>query len=208
MNQPNYQQRPQGQGQQQPQVMGNQVSLRGFVNHLSQSNFGQKFSMPMEVGKDKQGNYRKEYVNVEVSNENAQQCRFTQGSKVWVRGRLRSQKWTDKQGQNRVSTFIQAFEIEEIAPPNPQYNQGQGQAPQTNFQGQGYAQAPAPQTNFQQPPQQQYQQAPAPQQQYQQAPAPQQQPYQQAPQQQPNQAAKQIDQAYNQQQFNDDNIPF
>jgi single-stranded DNA-binding protein len=161
-----FQQQAPAQPQGQAKPSGNQVMLRGFVNHCSQDNFGMKFSMPLEAGKDREGNFRKEYINVQVSNETLQQTNFSEGSKVWVKGRIRSQKFQDKQtGANRYATFIQAFNIKEIAPPNPQYQQRPPQ--QQQYQQQPYQQPASPPP----PQQQQYQQpvAPQPNQNYQQA---------------------------------------
>ena len=149
---------PQGQPQAQAKPSGNQVMLRGFVNHLKQDNFGVQFSTTLESGKDRDGNFREEYINVQISNENLEHTSFKQGSRVWIKGRIRSKKYEDKQtGANRYATFIQAFNIKEIAPPNPQYQQ---QRPQ---QQQYQQSAPPPPQQYQQPvapqPNQGYQQA-------------------------------------------------
>mgnify|MGYP000742304128 CR=1 FL=1 len=147
------------------------------------------------------------------------------GSKLYIEGRLQTNKWKDKEGQDRYSTDIVANEMQMLDSRGgfDQPQQGGYSAPAQQSQSQGGYSAPAQQPQqqggySQQAPQQsapaprqapQQQNAPAPQQQgsySQQAPqqsAPQQQGgygQQQAPQQAPQQAAPVDD-------FDDD-IPF
>jgi hypothetical protein len=53
----------------QQNELGNTVRLRGFVNHLKQSQYGKMFSMTLESGKTREGDYRKEYIPVRINNE-------------------------------------------------------------------------------------------------------------------------------------------
>ncbi|MEM5528125.1 single-stranded DNA-binding protein [Gammaproteobacteria bacterium AS21] len=115
------------------------------------------------------------------------------GSKVYVEGALRTNKWQDQEGKDRYRTEIIGNEMQ-MLDSRGAANEG---APQQGQQG-GYQQQAAPQQNYQQQaPQQNYQQ-PAQQNRPQQQAAPQ----QAAPQQQP---APQ--QAPNFDDFDDD-IPF
>lgn len=66
------------------------------------------------------------------------------GSKVFIEGELRTNKWTDKDGIDRYSTDIRIDNFEfldkkEAGPPHPadtpQYNAGEGKAPESQPDG-------------------------------------------------------------------------
>lgn len=87
------------------------------------------------------------------------------GSQVYIEGQLRTEKWQDKDGNDRYTTKIVARDMQMLggrgdAGGSANFNQG-GQA---SGQGGGYQQRPqqqAPQQNYQQRPQQQPQSQPA-----------------------------------------------
>ena len=97
------------------------------------------------------------------------------GSQIYVEGKLRTRKWTDRDGKDRYTTEIQVDNLQLLGKRPDREGDGQGgyggqQAPRPQQQG---WQQPAPQQGWQQPaPQQQPVQPSAP---YQ-APAPQVQP--------------------------------
>lgn len=128
------------------------------------------------------------------------------GSKVYIEGSLKTDKWQDQSGNDRYTTNIVATEMQML-----NSNQQQ-QAPQQNSQTtppqqQAPQQAPPQQAAPQQPAQQQQQQQP---QQYQQPGQPQQAPQQAAPQQPAQQQPAQQQQAPQQQAgyVDDQEIPF
>jgi len=151
------------------------------------------------------------------------------GAKVYVEGKLQTNKWQGQDGQDRYKTEIIANDIQMLDARNANQGQGQAQAPQQQsggYQNQAapQQQAPAQQQSWgnapQQPPVQQAAPQMAPAYQPQQAPQPTQQApqHQQAPQQQvpvqqrpaaPQVQPQQAPAAFNEPSMDfDDDIPF
>lgn len=102
---------------------------------------------------DKQSQERKdstEWHRVQVWDKQAENCQkyLKKGSMVYIEGKIKTEKYTDKQGIERYATKIQAREVKFLDPKSDSTQQTQ--APVT---------PPFPQNN--QPPQQQQQQTPA-----------------------------------------------
>lgn len=90
------------------------------------------------------------------------------GSQVYIEGRIRTEKWTDKDGIERYTTKIRADKMIMLGSKNdnataqPQQGQQQAYAPQQGYQGQpqqgyapqqqGYAVQQSPMTSMQRPP--------------------------------------------------------
>lgn len=124
-------------------------------------------------GQDGQLREETEWHTCELWNNNNIYQYLRKGAHVYVEGSIRTENWTDQQGQSRSRIKIRVYSIQLVGPKpqqsSPQYQQQptqQGYAPQQQGYQQGYqpqykqqyAQAPAPQ--YQQPAQPQYQQAP------------------------------------------------
>ena len=133
--------------------------------------------------RDRNGETREntEWHNIVAWRSNADVIeRFVhKGSQIYVEGRLRTRKWTDRDGKDRYTTEIQVDNLQLLGKRPDREGDGQNGpgygAQQSGYSGPGYGQGG-------------YggQQAPRPQQQGWQQPAPQQQGWQQsAPQQQP-----------------------
>ena len=166
-----------------------------------------------ESWKDKQSGERKEHTewhNLTVFGRLGEMCGeyLKKGAKIYVEGRLKTDKWQDQSGQARYTTKITVSEIQMMDSRNQQGGQAfQSNAPQQNAQPaqQSWGNAPqqppmqpqaAPQMApaYQAPAQQQAPKAP-------QAPQQKATPQQQAPQQAPAQ--------YNEPAMDfDDDIPF
>jgi len=160
----------------------NTVEIEGFTSFSKVDNFqnGQyrhRFSITLQAGKERDGSYRKEYLDVRLSSDCSVAIQYPgDGTRIKVKGRMRCEPWVDRTQQKRKAIYLEAFEAQVISPPSQQYQQ-QGQQtlqPQPGPQVAKQYQQPAPQVA------KQYQQ-PAPQ--YQQ-PTPRQAP--QAPRYQPN----------------------
>lgn len=161
-----------------------------------------------ESWKDKQTGERKdktEWHNLTVFGRLGEMCGeyLKKGAKIYVEGRLQTEKWQGQDGQPRYSTKIVVDEIQMMDARNPAQGQGQfqGNAPVQNQN------APAQQSwgNAPQAPAQQAAptMAPAYQQPPRQAPVPQQQPPRQAP------PTQQAPAQYNEPSMDfDDDIPF
>lgn len=131
-----------------------------------------------ESWKDKQGQKqeRTEWVSCTVFGKLAEIVGeyLRKGSKVYIEGKMKTEKYTDNNGVEKYSTKIIVQNMQML----DSKQEGSQQAPAQ----QGYAQQPAQNAYVPQQQQQQQGYAPAPQQRP--APQPQQQQYQQAPQQQ------------------------
>ena len=77
-----------------------------------------------------------EWHNVTVFGKTADNCatHLSKGSKVTIRGKLRTRKYTDKEGQERRSTAIVADEVDFVARPSAQQ---QSAPPQPAINGAG-----------------------------------------------------------------------
>ena len=144
-----------------------QVTGTGFTSFSKVQNFGQsqviKSNITLQAGKDKDGNYRKEYIDVQFSSQlSAQLLHGVQGDitrfdgcKIEITGaRLRCTPWQDRSGQKRKAIFIEVFEARVLEGPRNQFQQNAGgyQQPQGMQQApQGYQQ----QQQLQQPQQNQ-----------------------------------------------------
>jgi single-strand DNA-binding protein len=69
------------------------------------------------------------------------------GSQVYVEGSLRTEKWQDKEGKDRYTTKIHAFEMQMLGGKGEGGGQ-QSQEPQRQQQGQRQQQQPPKQNNF------------------------------------------------------------
>lgn len=146
-----------------------QVTGTGYTSFSKVQQFGQsqviKCSVTLQAGKDKEGKYRKEYIDVQFSGQLSAQilgsiqgdmARFD-GCKIEISGaRLRCTPWQDRSGQKRKAIFVEVFEGRILEGPRNQFqNHGQnagGYQPQQGRpqQQQGYQpqrQAPQPQGN-------------------------------------------------------------
>ncbi len=70
------------------------------------------------------------------------------GSQVYIEGKLKTRKWTDKDGQDRYTTEIEATEFQMLGG----RGQGSNDSQQQGGSGSDYAPAPAPQQKRQAPP--------------------------------------------------------
>jgi single-stranded DNA-binding protein len=146
----------------------NSVEIEGFtsfskVHNFQGGAFSHRFSITLQAGKDKTGQYRKEYIDVRLSGDCSAQIQYPgDGSRIKCKGRLRCEPWTDRNQQKRKAIYLEAFEAQVIQAPNPQF-QGQvpQQVPNTATPRPQFQPPQAPQQGYQpQPPQGQ---APAPQ---------------------------------------------
>lgn len=146
-----------------------------------------------ESWKDKQTGQqqeRTEWINIKAFNRLAEIIGeyVKKGSKIYIEGRIRTDKWQDQNGNDRYSTYVLADQMQML---DSRGDNAGGQQPQPQR-----APQQAPQQNYQQQPQQGY-----PQQGYQQQPQ-QQGGYPQQPQAAPQQQGGGID------DVNSDIIPF
>jgi len=117
----------------------NNVEIEGFtsfskVQNFNGGQFSHRFSITLQAGKDRDGNYRKEYIDVRLSSDCSQALQYPgDGTRIKVRGRLRCEPWLDRNQQKRKAIYIEAFEAQVIQPPNPQFQQPQ-QPQQPQFQ--------------------------------------------------------------------------
>ena len=98
----------------------NKCEIEGFVNFFKvdtfpDGRFRYRFSMTLQAGKDREGNYRKEYFDVRLSSDLSQQLQFPNrdgtGCRVKVSGRIRNEPWVDKHtGQNKKAIYLEGFE--------------------------------------------------------------------------------------------------
>ncbi|KKO49485.1 single-stranded DNA-binding protein [Arsukibacterium sp. MJ3] len=85
------------------------------------------------------------------------------GSKVYIEGKLKTRKWTDKDGVERYTTEIVASELQMLdgRGDGQQQGGGMGGGQQGGYQQRAPQQQPAQQGGYQQPQQGGYQQAPS-----------------------------------------------
>lgn len=99
-----------------------------------------------ETWKDKQSGQKQErieWVNLVFFNKIAETARdyVKKGMLIYVEGKLRTEKWKDKQGIDRYTTKVYVEKMSFLASSNNQQNQGQQQY---NQQGQQYQQPAQP----------------------------------------------------------------
>lgn len=131
----------------------NKVILIGNITkdiELRQSNSGKfvvEFSIAINNGKDQQGNeLPADFINCTAWNKTAEVLSkyATKGTKVGIEGAMKTQTWTDQQGNNRYKTYVLVDRVEllggrpqqqqnsaQVANQyEPQYNQPQYNEPQ------------------------------------------------------------------------------
>ena len=148
-----------------------QVTGTGYTSYSKVQQFGQaqviKCQVTLQAGKDKEGNYRKEYIDVQFSGQlSAQILGSIQGDlnrfdrcKIEISGaRLRCTPWQDRSGQKRKAIYVEVFEGRILEGPRNQFqNQQQGMMQNAcgYQQPQGMTQAPQGYQQQRQAPQQQ-----------------------------------------------------
>ena len=117
-----------------------------------------------EKFKDRNGQMLEEteFHNCEIFGSEGVYPYLKKGQQVYIEGKIKTDKWTDQQGQARESKKIRVFQLQLVGS-RPQQPAAPAPAPQQGYAPQGYQPQP------QYPPQQGY--APAPQPQYQPQPA-------------------------------------
>lgn len=130
-----------------------QVTGTGYTSYGKVQQFGQsqviKCSVTLQAGKDKEGKYRKEYIDVQFSGQLSTQIlasiqgdmnRFD-GCKIEISGaRLRCTPWQDRSGQKRKAIYVEVFEGRILEGPRNQF-QNHGQNAGGYQQPQGMPQA-------------------------------------------------------------------
>lgn len=99
----------------------NKVILIGNTTNdieLRQSNSGKfvvEFSIAINNGKDQQGNeLPADFINCTAWNKTAEVLSkyATKGTKVGIEGAMKTQTWTDQQGNNRYKTYVLVDRVE------------------------------------------------------------------------------------------------
>lgn len=112
----------------------NKVFLIGNITkdiELRQSNSGKfvvEFSVAINNGKDQQGNeLPADFINCMAWNKTAEILdKYTnKGSKISVEGAMKTQTWTDQQGNNRYKTYVLVDRVELLSRPQQQQNPAQ-----------------------------------------------------------------------------------
>lgn len=112
----------------------NKVILIGNITkdiELRQSNSGKfvvEFSVAINNGKDQQGNeLPADFVNCTAWNKTAEVLSkyATKGTKVGIEGAMKTQTWTDQQGNNRYKTYVLVDRVELLSRPQQQQNPAQ-----------------------------------------------------------------------------------
>lgn len=112
----------------------NKVILIGNITkdiELRQSNSGKfvvEFSVAINNGKDQQGNeLPADFINCTAWNKTAEVLSkyTTKGSKISVEGAMKTQTWTDQQGNNRYKTYVLVDRVELLSRPQQQQNPAQ-----------------------------------------------------------------------------------
>lgn len=110
-----------------------------------------------ETWKDKQTGERKEqteWVRISFFGKLAEVCGqyLKKGSQVYIEGSLRTRKWTDKDGQERITTEIRGDDMKMLGSrssgSSDQGDQGYEQRPAGNSGGGGGGNAPKPKQSF------------------------------------------------------------
>ena len=112
----------------------NKVFLTGNITkdiELRQSNSGKfvvEFSVAINNGKDQQGNeLPADFINCTAWNKTAEVLSkyATKGTKVGIEGAMKTQTWTDQQGNNRYKTYVLVDRVELLSRPQQQQNPAQ-----------------------------------------------------------------------------------
>lgn len=112
----------------------NKVFLIGNITkdiELRQSNSGKfvvEFSVAINNGKDQQGNeLPADFINCTAWNKTAEVLSkyATKGTKVCIEGAMKTQTWTDQQGNNRYKTYVLVDRVELLSRPQQQQNPAQ-----------------------------------------------------------------------------------
>lgn len=112
----------------------NKVILIGNITkdiELRQSNSGKfvvEFSVAINNGKDQQGNeLPADFINCTAWNKTAEVLSkyATKGTKVGIEGAMKTQTWTDQQGNNRYKTYVLVDRVELLSRPQQQQNPAQ-----------------------------------------------------------------------------------
>lgn len=112
----------------------NKVFLIGNITkdiELRQSNSGKfvvEFSIAINNGKDQQGNeLPADFINCTAWNKTAEVLSkyATKGTKVGIEGAMKTQTWTDQQGNNRYKTYVLVDRVELLSRPQQQQNPAQ-----------------------------------------------------------------------------------
>ena len=112
----------------------NKVILIGNITkdiELRQSNSGKfvvEFSIAINNGKDQQGNeLPADFINCTAWNKTAEVLSkyATKGTKVGIEGAMKTQTWTDQQGNNRYKTYVLVDRVELLSRPQQQQNPAQ-----------------------------------------------------------------------------------
>ena len=112
----------------------NKVFLIGNTTkdiELRQSNSGKfvvEFSIAINNGKDQQGNeLPADFINCTAWNKTAEVLSkyATKGTKVGIEGAMKTQTWTDQQGNNRYKTYVLVDRVELLSRPQQQQNPAQ-----------------------------------------------------------------------------------
>ena len=112
----------------------NKVILIGNITkgiELRQSNSGKfvvEFSIAINNGKDQQGNeLPADFINCTAWNKTAEVLSkyATKGTKVCIEGAMKTQTWTDQQGNNRYKTYVLVDRVELLSRPQQQQNPAQ-----------------------------------------------------------------------------------
>ena len=90
--------------------------------------------------KDKDGNWNDhtEWISVTVFDKLADNCEkfLHKGSKCFVEGKMQTRKWQDKDGNDRYTTEVLAFNVQFLDPPKPKAdNQSQGNSNNSGSDG-------------------------------------------------------------------------
>lgn len=133
-------------------LMGN-VGKEVDIRYLETGNKVANFSIALRAGKDKDGNDKTDWFDIEVWGNLAQRAAdaIHKGSKVAVTGRLRVSSYTDRNGMLRKSVRVVANSINIVRPPSGMQPMSYGDTDQQQQQ-QGNGQA---MTSYRQPQQQQ-----------------------------------------------------
>lgn len=112
----------------------NKVFLIGNITkdiELRQSNSGKfvvEFSVAINNGKDQQGNeLPADFINCTAWNKTAEVLSkyATKGTKVGIEGAMKTQTWTDQQGNNRYKTYVLVDRVELLSRLQQQQNPAQ-----------------------------------------------------------------------------------
>lgn len=129
----------------------NKVILIGNITkdiELRQSNSGKfvvEFSIAINNGKDQQGNeLPADFINCTAWNKTAEILSkyATKGTKVGIEGAMKTQTWTDQQGNNRYKTYVLVDRVELLSRPQQQQNPAQVANQVTNQYEPQYNQPP------------------------------------------------------------------